>query len=454
MSADQPPRHPVRRLLRWLSERWDGPKQAEEFLAKPLPRNISWLHSLGALLLVYLGFQVLTGILLGFYYSTSTQTAYASMQYVREELFLGRFLHQLHRYGVGFVLVTAFLHLARSFFLAAYKPPRELLWLAGLALFGVLTLFAFTGQLLPYDQRGYWATVVGIEIASSAPGVGEGMRDLLTGGYGTIGETTLSRFYVLHVSVLPIVLIGLIGLHLRILQKVGSAGPASGSPDPKRRFYPSQAIKDVVVCSLGAAALCATAALLSTELTAPADPSAAGFIPRPEWYFLAHYEILRVLPGRWQILGTVVLPGVLGGALVLLPFVDRSPNRALKQRPIWTAGGLVVCLSVVGLTVTGLMNIQREEAAAAAPEADGSGDPVQLGRELFGRKDCTKCHQIAGEGGTEGPDLTHVGRRLRPEYLPQWIRNPRSFKPDTQMPAFEGSEAELNAVVEYLLSLD
>ena len=149
-----------------------------------------------------------------------------------------------------------------------------------------------------------------------------------------------------------------------------------------------------------------------------------------------------------------MLPSVLGGALVLLPFVDRSPNRALKQRPIWTAAGLVVCLSVVGLTVTGLMNIQREEAAAAAPEADGSGDPVQFGRELFGRMECTKCHRIAGEGGTEGPDLTHVGRRLRPEYLPQWIRNPRSFKPDTQMPAFEGSEAELNAVVEYLLSLD
>ena len=270
------------RLRAWIASRWGGPDSARAFLSKPLPRNISWLHTLGSLLLLYLLFQALTGILLGFYYSPSPDSAYESVSYIQDELFLGSFLHRLHRFGAGFVFVTLFLHLARSYFLAAYKSPRELLWVSGVILGVLATLFAFTGQLLPFDQRGYWATVVGIRIASSAPGLGDLIRSLLTGGYGDIGATTLSRFYILHVCVLPLALGGLIGLHLGILQKIGSAGPADGSsPEPVRSFYPTQAVKDVFAAAGGALALVLVAALVKSHDTGPADPVAGGFVPRP-----------------------------------------------------------------------------------------------------------------------------------------------------------------------------
>jgi len=170
--------------VEWLQSRGASLRPVRAFLDKPVPRNVGWLHTLGSLLVVYLVFQTVTGILLGLYYTPSPEGAYQSVQHVREGLFLGGFLLRLHRWGAGFVLVTAFLHLARSYFLAAYKAPRELLWLTGLLLGVLLVLFAFTGQLLPYDQHGYWATVVGVRIAGSPPLVGGFVERLLTGGYG------------------------------------------------------------------------------------------------------------------------------------------------------------------------------------------------------------------------------------------------------------------------------
>ncbi len=438
------------RLRTWLEPRWDGPDKVASFLSKPLPRNVSWLHSLGSLLLVYLLFQTLTGILLGFYYSPSPESAYSSVRYMREELFLGGFVYKLHRFGAGFMMVTVFLHLARSYFLAAYKSPRELLWLSGLLLGVLLTLFAFTGQLLPYDQRGYWATVVGIRIASSAPGLGESVRELLTGGYGAIGATTLSRFYILHVCALPLALAGLIALHLGILQKTGSAGPTGGTPEPIRPFYPSQAFKDVLVAAAGTLALFLVAGLVTAEDTGPANPAASDFVPRPEWYFLSHYEILRYLPGDWQILGTFVLPNALLGLLLLLPFIDRGRERSPRRRRFATVAGALVCISIAGLTARGIATAPE---TGRALEAGRSPDPVARGRELFTEKKCVQCHTIAGPGGTKGPNLTHVARRIRPDYFLEWIRNPRNFDPTTEMPSFEGTEDELQDVVEYLLTL-
>lgn len=439
-------------LRAWLSPRWGGAEQAAAFLGKPLPSSVSWPHTLGSLLLVYILFQALTGVLLGFYYSPSPQGAYASMRYVRDELFLGRFIHKLHRFGAGFIMVTAFLHMSRAYFLAAYKSPRELLWLSGLLLGILLTLFAFTGQLLPYDQRGYWATVVGIQIASGAPMIGDSIRELLTGGYGDIGATTLSRFYIMHVSVLPLVLAGLVALHLGILQRTGSAGPLSGASGPTRPFFPGQAVKDVIVAAIGSLALFLTAGLMAVVDSGPADPAASNFVPRPEWFFLSHYQILKYLPGAWQIMGTFVLPNALLAALLLLPFIDRSQHRDFARRKLATASGVIVCVAIVGLTIQGIATGPTPESSDAAHAA--SGDPIERGGELFAVKQCANCHKVSGQGGEQGPDLSHVGGRLRSDYLPAWIRNPRQFKPTTEMPAFEGTQDELESIVEYLLSLE
>ena len=435
----------------WLSSRWNGPREAAAFLNKPLPRNVGWLHTLGSLLLVYLTFQMLTGILLGFYYSPGIESAYDSVRYIREELLLGEFIANLHRYGSGFVLVTVFLHLLRSYMLGAYQKPRELLWISGLLAGILLTLFAFTGQLLPFDQRGYWATVVGIEIASGAPILGESVRNLLTGGYGDIGAVTLSRFYILHVCVLPLALVGLVGLHLGILQKTGSAGPADGSsPDPVRTFYPGQALKDVLAAAAGALALCVVSVWVTTHNTGPANPAATGFTPRPEWYFLAHYELLRLLPGGLQVVGTFLLPNLLVGLLMAAPFLDRSGDRHWRSRKGWVGGGVLVTLAIVVLTAQGIANEPDHVLA------DEGGQDQITGPEMLDEQRCMKCHMIDGleGGGDRGPNLTHVGSRLQQEYIRDWIRNPQRFKPQSEMPAFEGTESELDVLVAYLLTLD
>jgi len=447
----------MRRLLtnarEFIATRWSGVERMQAVLTKSLPRNISWIHTLGSLLLLYICFQFVTGVLLGLYYNPGPESAYDSIQYIREELFLGKFLHRLHRYGAGFVIVTAFLHMARSYFLAAYKKPRELLWLSGVVLFVLLTIFAFTGQLLPFDQRGYWATVVGIRIASSPPIIGDAVGALLRGGYGDIGAVTLSRFYITHVSVLPLLLAGLIGMHLGILQRVGSAGPTEGPPEPKKSFYPHQAFKDTVVAALGAAALIIVAAFVSSAETGPADPNSGDYVPRPEWYFFAHFMILKLLPANLQILGTFVLPTLAGIILVALPFIDRSPERSPRRRRALTGIGILVVLSVIVLTGWGIADLYRgQPEAIATKEVE---DPVELGREYFRVSDhCIQCHAIHGSGGTTGPDLTNVGERLQLDYMRAWIRNPKRFKPDTVMPAFEGTERELDAVIEYLLSIE
>jgi len=435
----------ITRVRAWLAERGADTEPAEQFLNKSLPRNVGWIHTLGSLLLFYILFQMLTGVLLGFYYTPSPEGAYRSVSYIDRELLLGGFLLRLHRYGAGFVMTTAFLHLLRTFLLGSYKAPRELLWISGVSLGLLLTLFAFTGQLLPYDQRGYWATVVGIHIASSAPGLGDAVGRVLTGGYGDIGAATLSRFYVLHICVLPIVMLGLVRLHLRILQKVGSSGPVAGSPEPHSPFFPRQALRDVAVAAGGALLLCLVAALLHPENTGPANPAPGSFVPRPEWYFGSHYQLLKVLPG---VIGAFVLPNVIIVVVLMLPFLDRGPGRSFRQRRIVLSigGGLVL----LAITLT-LWGVATAPAAAASTEADG-GDPVTRGRQVFHRLECAQCHRIAGEGGEQGPDLTSVATRLQPDYLKDWIRNPAGFRPATEMPAFAGTEEELEAVVAYLLT--
>ena len=435
-----------------MCERWPGLESLVSLLRKPLPRNISWLHTLGSLLLVYLLFQMLTGILLALYYSPSPDQAHASLMYVREELTFGELVYRLHRWGAGFVLVTAFLHMGRTYFHAAYRKPRELVWGSGLVLGILLTLFAFTGALLPYDQKGYWATVVGINIASSPPVAGEYVRDFLTGGFGDIGPVTLSRFYILHVCVLPLVFAALVSLHLRLLKKAGSAGPLTGPAEPYRPLFPSQAFRNVVASAVGATALLATAALVGFEETGPASRSPGSFVPRPEWYFMGHYELLRILPSGLQLLGTFVIPNGLLVLLLLLPFLDRGADRSFGRRRLQIILGVLAILGLAALTVKGIASVPEVTAEPAA-SGERPADPVAWGRELFTARECRTCHVIGDEGGTTGPDLSFVGRRLQPDWLPAWIRNPKAYKPTTEMPAFEGSEEELKALVAYLLTL-
>ena len=156
------------------------------------------------------------------------------------------------------------------------------------------------------------------------------------------------------------------------------------------------------------------------------------------------------MPG---LIGTFVLPNAVLALLLLLPFFDRKPERSWRRRKFATVCGVLFCTSIVALTAIGIADAPKTAQATATEAAQQ--DPVERGREFFfSANNCKRCHTIAGEGGTQGPDLSHVARRLRPDYLPQWIRNPRNFRPETEMPAFEGTEGQLDDVVQYLLTLE
>ncbi|MCH7836249.1 MAG: cytochrome b N-terminal domain-containing protein, partial [Chloroflexi bacterium] len=316
-----------------------------------------------------------------------------------------------------------------------------------------IVLELLTGMLLPYDQRAYWATVVGINMASDAPGVGGWIRDLLTDGRGEIGIVTLVRFYFLHVCVLPIMLILLVVAHLGSLQKTGSAGPPGGSPpDPQQTFFPLQAFRDLVVSALGTLLLFVIAALSTDELGEPASRTVEGFTPYPDWYFLAHFQLLRVLPSGWQQVATVYVPGGLCAALFLLPFLDRGAERHPRRRPVLTGAGVLVVLIGVVLWLGGYRDMVAHQDDPGIPSV-ADADPLARGKALYEQYECYTCHMIDGDGIEYGPDLTRVARRVRADYFGPFLRNPQSLVSESEMPPFEGTEQELAEIIAYLRSL-
>ena len=195
-----------KRLLDWLNHRIGIQDHLPALLDEPLPASVGWKNTLGSIAGALLLVQILSGVLLMIYYVPHPDSAYESLEYVKESIRGGALVRALHHWGGSFIAMTLFLHIARVFFAGAYKKPRELTWIVGLVLFGRFMGLAFTGQLLPWNQSGYWAAKVGIEIAASAPVVGDIIRQLLTGGE-TVGALTLTRFYTLHVVVLPLLLV-------------------------------------------------------------------------------------------------------------------------------------------------------------------------------------------------------------------------------------------------------
>src|SRR5262249_26810665 len=193
----------------------------------------------------------------------------------------------------------------------SYKPPRELTWLSGLGLLGLILAFALTGYLLPWDQRAYWATVVTINISRLAPTAGNAVAAILQGG-SAVGALTLTRWYAAHVIFLPALLVALVVCHLVLMRRQGISGPVrtrSGSPTP---FYPHQSARDVVVVGLVFVGLLMFAWHGTPPMEGPADPTDASYIPRPEWYFLGLFQLLKYFPGRLEVVGAIIIPTIAG----------------------------------------------------------------------------------------------------------------------------------------------
>ncbi len=210
--------------LGWIDERTAISGTARWVMFRKVPKGTNWFYTLGTSTMFAFLSQVITGVFLAMYYDPSPNRAYESMRYINNEVFLGQFVHGMHRWGATVMVVLIFLHMGRTFFFGAYKYPRELNWVIGVVLVLLTMIMALTGYLLPWDQRSYWATAVGVNVFASAPIAGPYLGDFLRAG-PEFGATTLSRFYAIHMLAIPGLIAGLIGAHLYLVMKHGTTAP-------------------------------------------------------------------------------------------------------------------------------------------------------------------------------------------------------------------------------------
>ena len=288
----------MRALIQFLDERLPLRTPLRAFFSDPQPSSVGWHHTLGSALLFLLIVQFLTGGVLLLFYAPTPDHAWESLRHLEEHNKPGDLVRGVHVWGASFMIVVATLHILRVVFAGAYKRPRELNWMVGVVSFLLILGFAFTGYLLPWDQKGYWATRVGTEMISTGPLLGPFFADFLRGGEA-IGAYTLSRFFALHVFFLPGLLVGAILLHLYLLRKhkIARDPLSDGKGEQTIPFYPEQMLRDSTASLVVLFLLLVVAILFPPGLEAGADLSDTSYDPRPEWYFLAHYELLRVVPG-------------------------------------------------------------------------------------------------------------------------------------------------------------
>ena len=356
----------ISQIVDWVDERLNL-SDVRHFIEEkgvPIHAQKIWYY-LGGMTLFLFMVQVASGILLLLYYRPSSSEAYESVQFIVTQVEFGWLIRNIHSWSANLLIAAAFAHMFSVFFLKAYRKPRELTWVSGVFLLFLMLGFGFSGYLLPWNELSFFATKVGTGIAGSVPLVGPPMLRFLRGGDDVTGAT-LSRFYALHVAILPATATILVGLHLLFVQRQGMSVPIKAlkalKPGERIRqmpFFPDYILRDVLVWYVAIAILAALAAFYPWELGRKADAFAA--VPvgiRPEWYFLAMFHTLKLLPSH--ILGMegerlgVVAFGIAAVVLVLVPFLDRRASRE-ESSPALTWRGVLALVYIIAFTIIGYL---------------------------------------------------------------------------------------------------
>ena len=474
-----------RSFLDGLEERTGYRALLGHVLNEPVPGGARFAYVFGSALLFTFVIQVVTGIALATAYSPSATDAWGSVFHIQNTMTLGWLVRGVHHFGSSAMIVLCVLHMTQVFVYGAYRKPRELNWIIGVVMLLLVLAFGLTGYLLPWDQKGYWATQVATAIMESTPG-GGALQTLLQGG-SEYGNATLTRFYAIHVFILPISLTLLIIGHVALFRRHGvTVRPSITDEDLSRRgvktFWPYQVLYDLIFAAVVLAVIVALVVTVGVSLEAPADP-ASGYEARPEWYFLFLFQLLKYFEGPMAIIGTVVIPGIAIGFLFALPLLDKRGDgkRAYPSRKVAIPFfGLLA--GAAALTVVALVNdansvsfqegrrLAAEQARlasklAAQPEGiDAQGRVVLLeGLRLYREKGCESCHGSDDKGADgetkrrrSAPTLADYGSRRRIE---KFIINPDD--PDFfgrtvfkgQMDPWEGDDADRDAIVSWLMSL-
>jgi ubiquinol-cytochrome c reductase cytochrome b subunit len=314
---------PIQNVVDWLDDRTGMRKLVHEALYERVPGGARWRYVWGSTLVVAFVTQAITGVFLWMAYSPSTQTAWESVYYIQHEMTGGWLLRGIHHYMSHLMVLLLAVHFVQVVIDGAYRAPRELNFVLGLVLMLLVMGLALTGYLLPWDQKGYWATKVGTELASQAPLAGPALKNLAVGG-AEYGHHTLTRFFALHAGVLPALLVFVLVLHVALFRRHGlHARDPQRAPDAM--FWPDQLLKDsVAALAVLAVVLALTVYYCGAELTAPADPASPYAAARPETYFLFLFQFLKWFPGELEVWGAIVIPTLTLVVLFLMPWIGRS----------------------------------------------------------------------------------------------------------------------------------
>src|SRR5579862_9764819 len=463
----------IRTVGNWLDARLQLGSPIRQTMEHPIPRETaSWAYVFGSAALTIFAFQIVTGILLALIYVPSAGEAWNSLQILNHQVTLGWFIRALHGWGSNFMLAIVLIHMAQVFLFGAYKFPRELTWILGIFLLLMTLGMAFTGQVLRFDQDAYWGLAIGASIASRVPIIGPAVVKLMLGG-PIIAGSTLSRFFALHVFVIPGSLMLFIGLHVLLVLKVG----VNEWPMPGRLvrradyvqeyhamtrtqgvpFMPYGVWKDAVFS--GVILLVIAACALYFGPFGPSgqpDPRVIQTAPRPDFFFLWLYALLSLLPPSLETPALLIGPVVIILGLLLLPFLSGEGEKSWKRRPIAVLTVLLIAITLGTFThlaqYTPWSPQMNAWSGAAIPAhfLHGTTALERQGALVFQAKQCRNCHSLAESGGQRGPALDSVAVRLTQDQLIRQV-----IQGGGNMPAYGKnlSPAETTALVAFLETL-
>jgi ubiquinol-cytochrome c reductase cytochrome b subunit len=463
----------IKKIGEWFDHRLQLAAPIREAAEHPVPRNTaSWFYVFGSAALTVFILQLVTGILLALIYVPSAGEAWSSLQALNHQVMLGWFIRAMHGWGSNFMVAIVLIHMAQVFLFGAHKYPRELTWIIGVFLLLMTLGMAFTGQVLRFDQDAYWGLGIGASIASRVPILGPAVVKLMLGG-PIIAGATLSRFFALHVFVIPGLLIAFVGLHVLMVLKLGiNEWPMPGrivkratyeaqyhalTKSDGAPFVPYAIWKDMFFAAFIILAVAACAYYFGPfGPTGQPDPTIIQTAPKPDYFFLWLYALLSLLPPSLETPFLLICPPLVIIGLILLPFLSGEGEKSWRRRPIAVITVLMIAITLGTFT-------RLAQFVPWSPHMNAwSGDPVpdryihgttaleRQGALVFQVKQCRNCHSLGDTGGQRGPALDSVAVRLTRDQLIRQV-----IQGGGNMPAYGNnlSPAETTALVAFLETL-